>query len=92
MNKLKLLDLNIQSIKPDQKKIQLESLKTKYNPDFISLNETFLKPTDEYELDGYIIIRSERPTQRGGGTALCIKENIKGEQLIWKNFKIIATQ
>ena len=41
MNKLKLLHLNIQLIKPNQKKIQLESIKIKHNPDSISINETF---------------------------------------------------
>ena len=69
MNKLKLLHLNIQLIKPNQKKIQLKSLKIKHNTDSISINETFLKTTDEQELDGYKIIRSVRPNQRGGSTA-----------------------
>ncbi len=75
------MHLNIQSIRPDLKKLQLDSIKTKHNPDFISLNETFLKPSDEFELDGYNTLRSDRTTQKGGGTALCIKQNIKGTEI-----------
>ena len=67
--------------------VESKTLKIKYNPDFICLNEIFLKPNDEYELKGYKIIRAERPFQNGCGTVLCIKENIKGTAIDMTNFQ-----
>ena len=50
MNKLKLLQLKIQSLNSDSKKIQLASLTQIHKPDFISINETYLKPQHVIEL------------------------------------------
>jgi hypothetical protein len=83
MNKdaLTLLHINIRSIISDSKQIQLKTLINKYNPDIISLNETFLKPNTTFEIEGYNIIRSDRLDRPGGGAALCIKSNIKHSEI-----------
>ena len=78
MNKHKLIiiHINIRSIINETKQIQLRNLINKYNPDIISINETFLKPKNQLEIEGYNIIRSDRLNRLGGGAALCIKTKL----------------
>lgn len=80
---LELMHLNIHSIITDTKQLLLKNLILKHNPDIISLNETFLKPSDIFEIEGYKIIRDDRLNRPGGGSALCIKSNL--------NYKEIST-
>ena len=68
-----------------EKKIQLADLIHNHNPDFISLNETFLKQKFTLEIEGYTIFRHDRPLRKGGGSALCIKNGIVGKQIIIDN-------
>ena len=85
-NSLTFLHLNIQSITQTKanylKSPQLESLISKYIPDIISLNETFLKPKNNFSIEGYNIFRTDRTNTKGGGSALCIKNNIKGSEIL----------
>ena len=76
MNKvsLKILHLNTQSLIPDTKKIQIDSLIAKHKPCIISFNETFLKPNLNLEIEGFNIVRSDRTNQRGGGALLGIQK------------------
>jgi len=53
----------------------------KYNPDVISLNETFLKPKIDLTIDGYNVIRSDRLHRIGGGAAICLKTNITCKEI-----------
>jgi hypothetical protein len=78
---LVLMHLNIHSIISDSKQLLLKNLLNKYNPDVLSLNETFLKPTDSIIIEGYTIIRSDRPNRTGGGSAICIKSNLKHKEI-----------
>ena len=51
----------------------------------ISINETFLKPQYDLQINDYTIYRHDRLTHRGGGTALGIKNNIMGKQINFNN-------
>ncbi len=83
--KLIIFHLNIRSTKADTKQIQLRNLINKHNLDIISLNETFLKPSNTLTVDGYNIIRSDRQSRTGGGAALCIKSNLTCRELYIDN-------
>ena len=79
------MHLNIRSIINETKQLQLRNLINKYNPDIISINETFLKPQKCLEIDGYNIIRSDRLNRPGGGAALCIKNNLPHKEIYLGN-------
>jgi len=76
---LSILHLNIRSIIASDKKAQLDQLIYLHNPDFISLNETFLKPTHSLVIEGYEVFRHDRQIRKGGGAALCVRNSIKGK-------------
>ena len=81
-NHLKIIHLNIQSIDSETKKLQLTRLAQIHKTDIISINETFLKPNKNLEIDGYSIIRSDRQLpKKGGGAALCIKNNLVFQEI-----------
>ncbi|RNA09269.1 hypothetical protein BpHYR1_020196 [Brachionus plicatilis] len=44
---------------------------------FVTLNQTFLKTSQNISIPNYQIIRSDRIGKAGGGSALCIKKSIK---------------
>ena len=67
---LSILHLDARSITPHDKKAQLAHLINLHNPDFISLNENFLKPHHPLEVAGYTVFRHDRLIRKGGGTAL----------------------
>jgi len=78
-SKLSILHLNIRSIIATDKKTQLDQLIYLHNPDFISLNETFLKPSHSLVIEGYEVFRHDRQIRKGGGAALCVRNSIKGK-------------
>ena len=82
---MNFLHINTQSIAPSKintpKSAQLETLIGKINPDIISINETFLKPKNQFLIDGYQILRNDRVGKKGGGCALCIKNSIPGTSI-----------
>ena len=77
-NKLSILHINARSVISTEKKLAINHLISTHNPDFFSINETYLKPTHDFEIEGYSIYRHDRLTRRGGGTALAVRKNIKG--------------
>ncbi|GFQ81621.1 hypothetical protein TNCT_620721 [Trichonephila clavata] len=63
---------------------ELRDFINKYNPDIISLQETWLRPSHTLTLENYRTYRNDRKhkphhnqTYRGGGTAILIKNTIK---------------
>ena len=78
---LQILHLNTQSIISNNKSIQLHSIISKHKPQFLSFNETFLKPNLSFELEEYNIFRADRAIQRGGGALLGVQNNLIGEQI-----------
>lgn len=79
--KLKILQLNANSIYSKAKRHQLKLLLNKYNPDVVIIAETKLNNNNTINLNGYKIYRNDRNTNNGGGTALCIKQNINNEYI-----------
>ena len=75
----------MRSIINETKQILLRNMLNKYNPDIISINETFLKPQSQLEIEGYKIIRSDRHNRPGGGAALCIKNNLIHKEIYLGN-------
>ncbi len=82
---LKIMHLNIRSIKTATKQTQLKDLTIKYNPDIISLNETYLTDKSSLTIEGYNIIRADRTAKKGGGSAICIKSNLNFKELYLGN-------
>ena len=80
-NNLSILHINIRSITTTAKKVQLNNLIHLHSPDFISINETFLKPKHSLDIEGYRVLRHDRLIRKGGGTALCIRSDIPGKQI-----------
>ena len=76
------LHINCQSIVNDTKKLQLQNFIKKYEAKIIGLNETFLQPQHSFEIENFEIVRSDRSQKRGGGTALCVHQSIKFEQIM----------
>lgn len=57
--------------------LELRNFVKIHNPDIICLQETHLNSSSKLSIPGYIILRSDRLTRRGGGTAICIKNSIE---------------
>ena len=82
MNKnLRILHLNIRSIQPESKILELTRIAKINKIDIISLNETYLKPDKTFELPGFKIFRADRLDRRGGGAAICIKDNLISSEI-----------
>lgn len=76
---MELLSWNINGLK--NKRSELQILLTKYNPEAILLQETWLKPHDAIKINNYDILRTDRLGRPGGGTALAIRSDIEYDEL-----------
>ncbi|CAF1041935.1 unnamed protein product, partial [Brachionus calyciflorus] len=72
---------NCQSILNIEKISLIQDLIFRNNIEVVSLNETFLKPKDDFKLNGFNIYRADRIDKRGGGAALAIKKNIISKKI-----------
>ena len=88
INKLTFLHINIRSIVSTAKQLELQQLLAANPSEFISLNETWLKPHNDFSLEGYQMIRSDRTHKKGGGSALLIRNNIPGNEIKISNNNI----
>ena len=79
----KAMHLNIRGIRSKLNELKLFIKAEK--PDFISLNETFLKPSFKVKIDGYNIIRKDRVYGSHGGVAIIIKDTIITKEIIINN-------
>lgn len=80
-NHLNFLHINCRSLSDYTKIYQIEKLAQDLDIHIISLNETFLKPNKNVVLTNFNLIRADRKSGRGGGAALAIKNNIKGQAI-----------
>lgn len=67
---------NPQSINQIAKQQLLADLLHSERIDILILVETFLKPIHSYNINNYIIYRTDRLTQSHGGVAIAIRNNI----------------
>lgn len=82
--KLKIIYLNIRSIKNKMQELQLTLKAMKEKPHIIIVGETWLKTEDEifYQIDEYEAIFNSRKENKGGGIAMYINKNIKFENIL----------
>lgn len=86
---MEIISWNVNSIK--NKVSELRLLATKINPEVIMLQETWLKPHEEFKLNNYEILRTDREGRPRGGTALAIRSDIEFEEIQVKLGKIENT-
>lgn len=79
--KIKIISLNTNSLISNFKRVALTKLIEDHNPDILLLNETHLNPNHTFYLKNYEIVRNDRHTTKGGGTAIIYKNNIKAESV-----------
>ena len=78
---LKILSWNANSLKAHGEELKQFISTETHIPDIICVQETFLKNTDEFNLDGYSIIRKDRLERKGGGVATMIRRGISYTEL-----------
>lgn len=72
---MRIFQLNATSLR--NKRPQLIQFLKEEDVDIMCISETFLKPTDVYNIPFYDIIRTDRPSHtHGGGVAIVIKRSI----------------
>ncbi|GFQ84340.1 hypothetical protein TNCT_541711 [Trichonephila clavata] len=72
---------------------ELRDFVNKYNPDVISLQETWLRPSHTLALANYQVYRNDRQAMRnsnfrGGGTVILIKNTIKHTRIPTPTWKV----
>ena len=77
--KLKILQWNARSIK---NKSDFPNYCDTY--DIIALNETRLKPKDNFHINNFEIVRFDRISNQGGGIAILIRKNLIFDVLNWE--------
>ena len=76
---LKFIAFNARGILPQ--KYEFRRLLLKYKIDIALLNETHLKPYNNFHIANYSVYRNDRTWADGGGTAIIIKKGIPHQQL-----------
>lgn len=77
-NFLKIIQINVNSIIKISRRYELQCILDRYNPDIVLLNETKLNSRHNLIFNNHKIIRKDRVnSQKGGGTAILIRNNIK---------------
>ncbi|XP_044578967.1 uncharacterized protein LOC123261439 [Cotesia glomerata] len=76
-NSLRIAEINVNSIVKLQRRLDLSKLIDEHDLDITLVTETKLSPRHKLQMDGYNIIRTDRPgPNRGGGTAIVIRNDI----------------
>lgn len=78
---IKIIQLNVNSLRSMKKKEELNSLIRTHHPQIIMLCETKLNNTYKFQINKYDIYRNDREENNGGGTAICILNTIKSEYI-----------
>lgn len=73
---LKIIAINVNSIKHNARRLELLNLLSTTNPDIAPLSETKLNENDKITFADYNLIRTDQPNStNGGGTAVLIKRD-----------------
>lgn len=78
---LKVIFINVNSIVSKRKRHNLQYFADTNKPHILLLAEHKLSQKHNFELKGYRTYRQDRTNGRGGGTAICVKEDIKSERI-----------
>lgn len=79
--KIKCIFINVNSLVSKQKRHYFDIFLKKHKPDIVLIAEHKLNIRHKVEFSGYNIIRQNRSTGSGGGTAICIKENFSYKKI-----------
>ena len=88
---LKVLHLNIRSLRNISHRSQLRELNSREQFDIITISESWLNTTitsTEIQLDGYKLFRLDRLHKGGGGVCACVRSDLKSKVL--KDFSSIS--
>lgn len=83
----KVVSINVNSIISLNKRYDLCKFISLHNPDIVLICETKLNPRHKITFANYNMIRSDRTSNQGGGTAILIKNNIKFETVFFPSSK-----
>lgn len=76
-NLVKIIAINVNSIKHNYRRFELLTFLNNHKPDIALLSETKLNQSHIITFADYDIIRTDRPNSKnGGGTAIVIRKNI----------------
>lgn len=78
-NKLKILELNVNSIISLDRRHQLNIFINEHNPDIFFLNETHLRSKHKINIRNYTFIRNQNNDEKYSGTAILAKNNLNIE-------------
>lgn len=79
---LKTAAINVNFTIKHQRRFDLIKLMQENEPDITMVTETKLNPSHKLNIDGYEIIRTDRPgSNQGGGIAIIIKTKLISTQL-----------
>ena len=83
---LKLVSWNANSLKAHREEFEKFIENQQQKPDLICVQETFLKPSDVFDLSGYSIIRKDRLEKKAGGVMTLIRDGISYTKLETNDF------
>jgi len=78
---LSIMQCNTRSIKDKCKQLAILEEARKNNIDIISLNETWLKEKDAFNLNNFNCFRKDRSANKGGGVAILCHSSLKTKKL-----------
>lgn len=73
--------VNVNSLVSIGKRVQFANFLKKHKPHIVLISETHLKNKHKVNFSGYKIFRTDREVTGCGGTAVCVSDKIKCEQL-----------
>lgn len=89
-HKLKIIHLNINSLRSVHKRQELSHFLNTEKPDILMLNETKLNNSHKVSFRNYNFIRNDRPNNKGGGgTGILIRDSLNFQQLTLSNLNSI---
>lgn len=88
-DKLRIVYLNIRSLRNKLQELQLTLNEMKEKPHIIVIGETWLKKEEEnfFQIDEYEAVFNSRENTRGGGLVMYINKNIKYETILNTEFE-----
>ena len=90
-NKLTISAINVNSIRANHRRHNLVKFLDNVKPDVIALSETRLNYRHIFNIENYALIRCDRESKEGGGTAIAVERSIPFTVVKLINLKTIET-
>lgn len=92
LKNINIVAVNVNSLVSNVRRFNLKHAIDEIEPDMVLVSETKLMRRHRLSFDGYVVIRNDRPDNRGGGgTAIIIKEGIKFFKINLKTRNLLNT-